>query len=52
MFPLLFAAALITHLGPMGPETPAREPQMVSMSNGSAIAAWEADGRIEIHSLR
>ncbi|HUA59660.1 MAG TPA: sialidase family protein [Verrucomicrobiae bacterium] len=30
MLPVLFFAAMVTHLGPMGPDAPAREPQMAA----------------------
>ena len=36
MFPILFFLAATTHLGPMGPDAPAREPQMAA--NGSMVA--------------
>lgn len=36
MFPILFFLALNAHLGPMGPDAPAHEPQMAA--NGSTVA--------------
>jgi hypothetical protein len=36
MFPILFFLAVTTHLGPMGPDAPAREPQMAA--SGSMVA--------------